>query len=149
VGSRHQVIDKLEWYAQHWKIETSHKILKSGCRAEEAKLRTYGRIVNLIAILCLLSWRIFWITMLNRTESSAPPEMAFTELEQCLLEELFPEKSLSDKRLASYINKLARLHGYLSHAHDPPLGNMVIWRGLSRLTDIQLGIMIGVQLVDN
>jgi hypothetical protein len=32
---------------------------------------------------------------------------------------------------------------------DPPPGNTVIWRGLSRLTDIVLGIMIGVQLVGN
>jgi HAMP domain-containing protein len=30
-----------------------------------------------------------------------------------------------------------------------PPGNIVIWRGLSRLTDIELGIMIGVQLVGN
>jgi hypothetical protein len=31
----------------------------------------------------------------------------------------------------------------------PPPGNTVIWRGLSRLTDIELGIMIGAQLVGN
>jgi hypothetical protein len=64
-------IEKLEWYSQRWKIETFHKILKSGCRAEEAKLRTAERLVNLIAILTILSWRIFWITMLNRTRSDA------------------------------------------------------------------------------
>lgn len=52
-------IEKLEWYAQRWKIETFHKILNSGCRAEEAKLRTAERLVNLVAILCILSWRIF------------------------------------------------------------------------------------------
>jgi len=149
VLSRKQAIEKLEWYAQRWKIETFHKILKSGCRAEEAKLRTYGRLVNLISILSLLSWRIFWITMLNRTDPSAPPEMAFTELEQYLLEELVPDRSPPVKELANYIDKLARLGGYLARAHDPPPGNTVIWRGLSRLTDIQLGIMIGVQLVGN
>ncbi len=49
----------------------------------------------------------------------------------------------------SYIVKLARLGGYLARTHDPPPGNTVIWRGLSRLTDIELGIMIGVQLVGN
>jgi hypothetical protein len=51
VLSRLDAIEKLEWYAQRWKIETFHKILKSGCRAEEAKLRTAERLVNLIAIL--------------------------------------------------------------------------------------------------
>jgi len=34
-----QAIEKLEWYASRWKIETFHKILKSGCKAEESKLR--------------------------------------------------------------------------------------------------------------
>ena len=42
-------------------------------RAEEAKLRTAERLVNLIAILCIVSWRIFWITMLNRTQPRRSP----------------------------------------------------------------------------
>lgn len=53
-----QAIEKLEWYASRWKIETFHKILKSGCKAEESKLRTAERLVNLIAVFCILSWRI-------------------------------------------------------------------------------------------
>ena len=32
-----EAIEKLEWYAMRWKIETFHKVLKSGCRAEESK----------------------------------------------------------------------------------------------------------------
>ena len=39
-----QAIEKLEWYAQRWKIETFHKILKSGCGAEESRLRTAERL---------------------------------------------------------------------------------------------------------
>ena len=131
--------------------QTFHKILKSGCRAEEAKLRTAERLVNLIAILTILSWRIFWITMLNRTRPDAAPTEAFTDLDQYLLDELVPNKRSVPPRLSlgHYIVKLARLGGYLARAHDPPPGNTVIWRGLSRLTDIELGIMIGVQLVGN
>jgi hypothetical protein len=144
-------IEKLEWYAQRWKIETFHKILKSGCKAEEAKLRTAERLVNLIAILCIISWRIFWIIMLNRTLPEASPNEAFTELDQYLLDELVPDKTPTRvaPSVAHYAVKLARLRGYLARAHDPPPGNTVIWRGLSRLTDIELGIMIGVQLVGN
>ena len=53
------------------------------------------------------------------------------------------------KPLSTYLIKLARLGGYLARAHDPPPGNILIWRGLSRPTDIELGIMIGIQLVGN
>jgi hypothetical protein len=38
-----------------WKIETFHKILKSVFKAEEVSLRAGDRIVNVIAILCLLA----------------------------------------------------------------------------------------------
>ncbi|WP_245474015.1 IS4 family transposase [Bradyrhizobium zhanjiangense] len=44
VGSRSDAIEKLEWYGLRWKIEVFHKILKSGCKAEESKLRTAQRL---------------------------------------------------------------------------------------------------------
>jgi hypothetical protein len=56
VRSRRDATEKLDWYAQRRKVETFHKILKSGCCAEEAKLRTGERLGNLIAILSILSW---------------------------------------------------------------------------------------------
>src|SRR6202008_4203043 len=117
--------------------------------AEESRLRTADLLVNLIAILSILSWRIFWITMLNRTRPDAEPSEAFTELDQYLLDELVPDKPNQIRKapLTHYIIKLARLGGYLARTHDPPPGNTVVWRGLSRLTDIELGIIIGVELV--
>ncbi len=147
-----QAIEKLEWYAQRWKIETFHKILKSGCRAEESRLRTAERLVNLVAILCILSWRIFWMTMINRTEPGVTPKVGFTELELYLLDTLIRDKNSAGKHgksLSTYLLKLARLGGYLARAHDPPPGNKVMWRGLTRLTDIELGAIIGAQLVGN
>lgn len=73
VSSRTDAIEKLEWYALRWKIEVFHKILKSGCKAEESKLRTAQRLTNLISPFCILSWRVFWMTMLNRSAPDAPP----------------------------------------------------------------------------
>jgi len=147
-----QAIEKLEWYAQRWKIETFHKILKSGCRAEESRLRTAERLVNLVAILCILSWRIFWMTMINRSQPEATPRVGFTKLELSLLDILVRDKAeivKHEKSLSAYLIKLARLGGYLARAHDPPPGNKVMWRGLTRLTDIELGAIIGAQLVGN
>jgi hypothetical protein len=40
VTSRAQAIEKLQWYALRWKIETFHKILKSDSQAKQSKLRT-------------------------------------------------------------------------------------------------------------
>lgn len=143
VASPIEAIEKLEWYAQRWKIETFHKILKSGCRAEDAKLRTAERLVNLIAILCILSWRIFWLTMINRVAPMAPPQLALTELEITTLDRLRPDKEPNvQKSLSGYILKIARLGGYLARAQDPPPGNIIMWRGWARLNDIVLGATI-------
>lgn len=69
VLSYEAAIEKLRWYAMRWKIEVFHKILKSGCNAEQARLRTAERLVNLISVFCILSWRVFWMTMVNRAAS--------------------------------------------------------------------------------
>ena len=50
--------------------------------------------------------------------------------------------SLTAGTLASYLTKVAQLGGYLARTKDPPPGNTVMWRGLSRLTDINLGYML-------
>jgi hypothetical protein len=150
VRSRAEAIEKLEWYAMRWKIEMFHKILKSGCKAEEAKLRTASRLVNLVAVFCIMSWRVFFITMVNRSAPTMQAKAALTNVEIALLDHLVSDKAhLRSKTISNYITKIAMLGGYLARASDPPPGNMVMWRGLVRLTDIELGALIGARLVGN
>ena len=128
------------------------KILKSGCKVEDSKLRTASRLANLIALFCILSWRIFWMTMLNRSAPKASPKLALNDMEINLLDHLVRSNGKSQtntKTLSHYLIKIARLGGYLARANDPPPGNMVVWRGLSRLTDIELGATIGAKIVGN
>lgn len=144
--TRAEVIEKIDWYALRWKIEVFHKILKSGCKAEDSKLRTADRLAKLMAVYCILSWRVFWLTMLNRAAPDAAPTTALTASEVSLLDQLVVDAGNRRCRpgtLSYYLTKLARLGGYLARANDPPPGNTVIWRGLSRLTDIELGAEIG------
>jgi hypothetical protein len=152
VRSRDEAIEKLKWYSMRWKIETFHKILKSGCKAEESRLRTAQRLTNLIAVFCILSWRIFWLTMMNRAVPHASPTLAFTALEIRLLDQLAKVKDRQrpqTKSVSTYLIRIARLGGYLARAGDAAPGNAVIWRGLSRLTDIELGFALGAKLVGN
>jgi len=135
-----EAVEKLDWYALRWKIETFHKVLKSGCRAEDSKLRTAERLTNLIAILCILAWRVLWLTMVNRVSSSLPARLVFTNTELKLLEHLVPTRRRArGKTVGDFLTRLARLGGYLDRARDGPPGNMVLWRGMARLTDIHIG----------
>ena len=52
---------------------------------------------------------------------------------------------LQQRTLAAYLLQIAMLGGYLARNHDPPPGNMVVWRGLTRLHDIAVGISIGAR----
>ena len=113
-------VEKLQWYAMHWKIEVFHKILKSGCLAEQQ------RLVRLRAVFCILSWRVFWLTMLNRVEPGFEPALVLTELETYIIDRLITDPTA-----------------------DPPPGNIVMWRGLSRLNDIALGATLQISDVDN
>lgn len=145
VNSCEQAIEKLRWYALRWKIEVFHKILKSGCKVESSGLRTAERLIRLIATCCILAWRIFWMTMIRRAEPTATPTIALTAEEIQVLERLRPANSMAQSKprlLSDYIIQIAGLGGYLARARDPAPGNIIIWRGLSRLADLTLGFSL-------
>jgi hypothetical protein len=84
------------------------------------------------------------------TAPDADPSLAPTPTETEILDRLEPGENRPPKRTMSrYITKIARLGGYLARASDPPPGNIVMWRGLSRLTDIRLGVGIAASFVGN
>jgi hypothetical protein len=138
-------VQKLDWYALRWSSETYHKVLKSGCQAERAKLRTAERLTNLLAVLCVVGWRVFWLTMVARATPDAPAEVVLTAAEIGVLDRLAgttvstPEGLAPKRAVSHYVVGIARLGGYLAREKDPPPGNVVVWRGLTRLADILLG----------
>ena len=134
----------LRWYACRWKIELFHKILKSGCRAEAARLHTAERLTELIAVLCVIAWRSFWTTMIARAALDAPAEVALTPAEIDALDRAVPSgaRAPSARTVVDALSKLARLGGYLARTCDPPPGNTVMWRGWARLADIILGMKL-------
>ncbi len=68
-------VEKLGWYALRWKAEVFHKVMKSGCRAEAARLETAERLAKFLALITV-SWRIFFLTMSARAKSAGGPSGA-------------------------------------------------------------------------
>jgi hypothetical protein len=88
--------------------------------------------------------------MVNRTNPRTAATSVFTNRELTILNHLAGDARQSAKTsIAHYLNIVAKLGGYLARKADGPPGNLVLWRGLSRLTDIHLGVKIGEQPVDN
>lgn len=87
--------------------------------------------------------------MLNRVTQTAKAGLAFTPLEIQILQRLAPDSQSGSRTLQSCLTQLACLGGYLNRAKDPPPGNMLMWRGMSRLTDIELGYLMATNNVGN
>lgn len=91
--------------------------------------------------------------MLARMAGSAKPSLAFTPQEIDILARLAADRQRTAVRrsptIQSCLRQLARLGGYLDRACDPPPGNIVIWRGMSRLSDIAMGFQLGATIVGN
>jgi hypothetical protein len=102
-------------------------------------LRTADRLTNLLAILCVVGWRVFWPTMVNRATPNARATSVLTQPEIAVLDRLAGGKPAAKRTASYYLLQVAKLGGYLARAKDPPPGNLVLWRGLTRLTDILLG----------
>jgi len=137
IKTKQQALETIGWYKQRWKIEVYFKVLKSGLKLEESKLRSADRLVRLISICCILAWRIQWITMLNRENHEHSPSIAFDDTERKILKAYF--KKECPVALQDYIVLLARMGGYLARKNDPPPGNTVIWRGISKLYEVKNG----------
>lgn len=129
----------VEWYCGRWQIEVFHKILKSGCRVEDCLLQTAERLQNYIALMCVVSWRLHWLTYINRTEPDRPCTHILTQVEwQALYLHLhktttFPK---APPTVHQAIRWIAQLGGFLGRKSDGEPGITVIWRGWQRLQDM-------------
>lgn len=97
-------VEKLGWYALRWKAEVFHKVMKSGCRAEEARLETAERLAKFLALIAVVSWRIFFITMSARAKPDAAPDIVLTFAEITVLDRI--DASRTRPRLPAHARRL-------------------------------------------
>ncbi|MCI0554308.1 MAG: IS4 family transposase [Anaerolineae bacterium] len=134
-----EAVQVIEWYCCRWQIEVFHKIIKSGCLVENSLLQTAKRLQNYIALMCVIAWRLHWLTYLNRTDPDLPCIQILTTVEwQALYMRIhkttkFPEKLPTVRQAVRWI---AQLGGFLGRKADGEPGMTVIWRGWQRLQDL-------------
>jgi len=118
-------VEKLGWYALRWKAEVFHKVMKSGCRAEDARLETAERLTRFLALIAVVSWRIFFVTMSARANPDAASDSVLTSAEITALNQIdgnCARPCLKQHTLAEYLLQIAMLGGYLARNHmiHPP-----------------------------
>lgn len=146
----------VSYYSRRWLIERYHYTLKSGgCRFEDSQLQDYEALTRLLALQCLVAWRLLWLTYLSRTAVEQPCTVAFTDLEWRVLHlavrEIDPHflrqsgyeaSSNAPPSLHTAVRWLGKLGGFLGRKGDGEPGVKVLWGGLATLHNIVLGVMI-------
>ena len=121
VNNFEQAEQVVAWYCCRWQIEVFHKIIKSGCRVESSRLQTAKRIQNYITLMCIVAWRLHWLTYINRTEPDLPCTHILTTVEwQALYMRIhkttqFPSKLPTVRQAVRWI---AQLGGFLGRKSD-------------------------------
>jgi hypothetical protein len=87
----------LRWYCLRWRIEDWHRVLKSGCRIEDAAHDSAERLKRSIAINLVIAWRIMLMTLLGREAPELAADVLFTDLEIEVLN-AYAKKKRSNRR---------------------------------------------------
>jgi len=134
-----EAIEKVNWYKLRWRIEGFHKVLKSGCRIEDCRLQNAERLIRYITLMCVIAWRLFWLTYMNRQSPNAPCSIVLTEHEwkalYCKIKKTTQPPDEPPK-LREAMRWIAQLGGFLARKCDGEPGMVTLWRGWQRLADI-------------
>jgi len=132
-------------YNLRWLVERFHYVLKSGCQIEQSQVRVVDRLQRLLALFCVVAWRLLWMTYAARQSPDAPCTVAFTELEWQTIHRIYhPDEPLPEQppSLNETVRSVARMGGFLARRSDGEPGVKAIWTGLKRLCDIVIGVTL-------
>jgi len=133
----------LRWYCLRWRIEDWHRVLKTGCRIEDAAHDTAERLKRAIAIKLVIAWRIMLMTLLGREIPELPAGVLFSDLEIEVLTAYAKQENLQPpSQLGDAVRLVARLGGHLGRRRDPPPGHQIMWHGYSYLRLMCVGFAL-------
>ncbi len=139
VHSFDDAVEHIRWYRRRWQIEVYFKVLKSGCKVEDCRLETADRLLRFLTLCCIIAWRLYWLTHINRILPDEPCTTALAEHEWRALYAAInrttrPSDHVPTVRQA--VRWIAQLGGFLGRKSDGDPGPTTIWRGWQRLNDI-------------
>ena len=152
VSTFSDALQRIDWYKQRWQIEVYFKVLKSGTKVERVRLETKERLLRYIALLSVIAWRLYWVTLLNRHAPDADCTHILEDHEwKALYYVTHKTPRLPEKipMVSEAVLWIAKLGGFLGRKSDGNPGVTVLWRGWQRLNDITETFAILQNLQEN
>jgi hypothetical protein len=144
-----EALEKVSWYCLRWRIEIFHKVLKSGLRVEDCRLSTAQRLIRYLTVMSIIAYRIYFTTLIARTNPTLPCDMLLSENEwKVLYSKVHRTKNYPKKIpiIKDAVKWIAQLGGFLARKNDGDPGVTTIWRGWRRLTDLSEGWVLANEL---
>jgi len=123
---------------QRWIIEEYHKCLKTGCRIEDAQLRTGKRLLALLGVLGVVATQLLQLRDLSRRQPETPAKEV---VEKEIIEIVKRKYKLSGEiSLKELWRRIAMMGGFLGRRSDGNPGWQTIWAGWLRIQDMLAGM---------
>ncbi len=127
----------VDCYRARWTIEEYFKALKTGCQYEKRQLDTAHSLLNALAVLAPVAWRLLLLRHLGRHAPERPATDALTpdqlEVRHAVARRPMPKRATVKDAMGA----IAGLGGHLPHNGDP--GWLVLGRGMHDLLLLELG----------
>ena len=137
VTSVEDALEIVSIYEKRWVIEEYHKCLKSGCKIEEAQLKTSDRLLNLFGVLGIIATQLLQLRDISRINPESSVENYVDPLKITLIKNQYKLKgSITVKE---FWRRVAMLGGFLGRKSDKNPGWQTIWQGWLRLQDMCRG----------
>jgi hypothetical protein len=148
IRNRNQALEIVAWYCLRWRIETWHKVLKSGLKVEECRLSTSDRLIRYLAVMSIVAWRIFWVTLVARIAHDASCCIFLNEFEWRILSAKFARagKQQQAPTLKQSTRWIAQLGGFLARKGDKQPGITHMWRGLKKFSAMLEGAALAKEI---
>lgn len=137
IDSREDIVFAVDCYRARWTIEEYFKALKTGCQFEKRQLESAHSLLNALAILAPVAWRLLLLRHLASAKEAAPASSALTSKQLEVLRAVAKKPIPARPTARDAMLAVAALGGHLKSNGDP--GWLVLGRGMHDLLLLELG----------
>ncbi len=132
----------VSWYERRWGIEEYFRLLKTGTRIEDRRLRDAEALGKCLVFDAITAWRVFSLDRYARDAPDTPAEEVLTADEMAVIEGVTETERLRPPRergqpvgpgIRSWVVLLARMRGWRPKKHRELPGNEVLWKAYQQL----------------
>lgn len=132
----------VSWYERRWGIEEYFRLLKTGTRIEDRRLRDAEALGKCLVFDAITAWRVFSLDRYARDAPDTPAEEVLTTDERAVIEAVTEAERLRPPRergqpvgpdIRSWVVLLARMRGWRPKKRRELPGNEVLWKAYRQL----------------